>query len=83
VGIDATALTTLADATWNALSSLGLAKEERAYHPHLTLARKKKKSSNLRLDQYGASDFGTFKAYNFVLFLSHGGKYTQLKQYVL
>jgi 2'-5' RNA ligase len=83
VGIEAPSLATLADATWNALSPLGLAKEDRAYHPHLTLARNKKKRSNLQLDQFAASDFGTFTAPNFVLFLSQGGRYTQLKQYFL
>jgi 2'-5' RNA ligase len=82
-GVEGPGLGNLADATWNALSSLGLTKEDRAFHPHLTLARNKKKRSNLRLDQFASSDFGTFTASNFVLFLSHGGKYAQLKRYAL
>ncbi len=81
--IESPTLAALASATWDALTPLGVVKEDREYHPHLTLARNKHKVSRLKLDQFASADLGTFTASTFALFLSHGGKYTQLKEYVL
>ena len=80
------ALASLARATRDALASIGVALEDREYHPHLTLARRKHRRPTPLLGQAIArlqsSEFGTFSATGFALFLSHGGKYTQLREYV-
>jgi 2'-5' RNA ligase len=80
-------LASLAHSTGDALASIGVAIEKREYHPHLTLARRKNRRPAALLDQAVAklatSEFGSFTATSFALFLSHGGKYTSLKEYVL
>jgi 2'-5' RNA ligase len=84
---ETTALATLASSTGAALAGIGVPIEDRPYHPHLTLARRKHPGRVAQLDQVVAelssSDFGMFTATQFGLFLSHGGKYTQIKDYVL
>jgi 2'-5' RNA ligase len=81
------ALTSLARSTGDALASIGVAIEKREYHPHLTLARRKHRHPATQLDQavskLSSSEFGSFTAATFALFLSHGGKYTLLKEYAL
>src|SRR4030088_962604 len=75
----------LARATEHTLAPLGVPAEERAYSPHLTLARIREAVALDRLHQTLQSfpagcgfDFGSFKATQFFLYLSAGGKYTQL-----
>lgn len=74
-----------------ALAPLGLAPEDRQYHPHVTLARIKGNADvrNLRSKIAGLTDFefGTFEAREFHLYLSqpqaHGSVYTKLATYDL
>jgi 2'-5' RNA ligase len=80
----------LARATEHALAQLGVPVEERAYSPHLTLARIREAVPLDRLQQTLRSfpagcgfDFGSFKATQFFLYLSAGGKYTQLAEFPL
>jgi 2'-5' RNA ligase len=85
-----TALADLARQTEDALEPLGIAREDRAYSPHLTLARIK--NENIRtLREHIAKmtnfDFGTFSATEFHLYLSKpvagGSEYTRLASYPL
>jgi 2'-5' RNA ligase len=69
---------------------LGAPIEERDYSPHLTLARIREAVPLDRLHQMIASfpascgfDFGSFTAKQFFLYLSAGGKYTQLAGFPL
>jgi 2'-5' RNA ligase len=75
-------LSSLAHATEQAVATLGVPAEERAYSPHLTLARVKE---NVRLDAViaaaGDPDFGTFQASSFFLYLSLNGKYSKLAEF--
>jgi RNA 2',3'-cyclic 3'-phosphodiesterase len=80
----------LARATEHALAQLGVPVEERAYSPHLTLARIREAVPLDRLHQMLQSfpagcgfDFGSFQATQFSLYLSAGGKYTQLAGFPL
>ena len=80
----------LARATEHALAQLGVPVEERAYSPHLTLARIREAVPLDRLHQKLQSfpagcgfDFGCFQAARFFLYLSAGGKYTQLAGFPL
>jgi RNA 2',3'-cyclic 3'-phosphodiesterase len=80
----------LAQATEHALAQLGVPVEERAYSPHLTLARIREAVPLDRLHQTLQSfpagcgfDFGSFQATQFFLYLSVGGKYTQLAGFPL
>ena len=80
----------LARATENGLAQIGLPIEERAYSPHLTLARIRDAVPLECLHQTLQSlptgcgfDFGSFKATRFFLYLSAGGKYTQLAGFPL
>ena len=80
----------LARATEHALAQLGVPVEKRAYSPHLTLARIREAVSLDLLQQTLQSfpagcgfDFGSFKATQFFLYLSAGGKYTQLAGFPL
>jgi 2'-5' RNA ligase len=89
------ALTQLAAAIDNATQSAGIAKEERAYSPHLTLARAgsgpegrdhlKPLASFLAADP--APQFGTMTAREFWLYRSElargGSKYTKLQSFGL
>jgi 2'-5' RNA ligase len=80
----------LARATEQAVAGLGVPIEERDYSPHLTLARIREAVSLDSLHQTIESfpagcgfDFGSFSATEFFLYLSAGGKYTQLARFPL
>jgi len=80
----------LAKATERALLPLGVAADERPYAPHLTLARIRESvpleplhSALQSLPAGCGFDFGAFRADKFFLYLSAGGKYTQLAGYPL
>jgi RNA 2',3'-cyclic 3'-phosphodiesterase len=80
----ATPLAALARSTEQAVTALGVPVEERAYSPHLTLARVK---DAVRLDgvitSAGDPDFGAFQASSFFLYLSANGKYSKLAEFPL
>jgi 2'-5' RNA ligase len=75
-------LSALAHSTEEAVATRGVPVEERAYSPHLTLARIK---DAVRLDAVvaaaGDPDFGTFQASSFFLYLSLNGKYSKLAEF--
>lgn len=80
----------LARTTEQAVARLGVPIEERVYSPHLTLARIREAVPLERLHQTLESlpagcgfDFGSFTATQFFLYLSAGGKYTQLAGFPL
>ncbi|MEO8049895.1 MAG: RNA 2',3'-cyclic phosphodiesterase [Acidobacteriota bacterium] len=80
----------LARATEQAVARLGVPIEERVYSPHLTLARIREAVPLERLHETIASfpagcgfDFASFKATQFFLYLSAGGKYTHLAGFPL
>jgi len=90
IGVDGgEALPRLASAVDAALEKLGVAGEEKAYHPHLTLARAS--SHPLRELQPLLSEppprFGTMTAREFFLYQSQpqkgGSKYTKLERFGL
>ena len=85
------ALTQLARETEDALATLGIAKEQRPYSPHLTLARIKTPGKQPALLQAVANlpslDFGRFTADRFFLYRSKtapsGSVYTKLAEFPL
>ena len=91
-GIHAAAgLANLARDTETALAALGVAKEDRAYSPHLTLARIKTPGKQPALLQAVAKlpslEFGSFTADRFFLYHSKtaptGSVYTKLAEFLL
>jgi RNA 2',3'-cyclic 3'-phosphodiesterase len=60
---------------------------EREFHPHLTLARRRDPVPIEQLRKEVAdladSDFGSFRAGSFFLYLSKGGRYTKLEEFSL
>ena len=90
-GIDAPGLEALAGHTDGATAGLGIARETRAFSPHLTLARIKEKVSLQPLREAVAGlaslDFGQFQAASFYLYLStlrpSGSVYTKLAEFPL
>jgi len=83
-------LRALARSTEEAVAQLGVPNEERVYSPHLTLARIREALPLDRLHQKLESfpagcgfDFGSFRATQFFLYLSAGGRYTQLAAFPL
>jgi 2'-5' RNA ligase len=81
-------LRALAQATEQALAQLGVPVEERAYSPHLTLARIKEavpldalRKALEALPSECGFDFGSFRASSFFLYLSANGRYTQLARF--
>jgi RNA 2',3'-cyclic 3'-phosphodiesterase len=92
---DGPALPQLATAIDNATQELGIAKEERAYNPHLTLARAGSGAGahhQLRplasvVQSEPAPQFGTMTAQEFFLYQSQrqrgGSKYTKLQRFGL
>jgi len=83
-------LTALARVTGRAAAELGVPIETRDYSPHLTLARIREAIPLDALHQTLESlpagcgfDFGSFSATQFFLYLSAGGKYTQLAGFPL
>jgi 2'-5' RNA ligase len=90
IGVDGgEVLPSLASAVDAALEKLGIAREEKAYHPHLTLARAA--SHPLRelqpLLQETPPAFGTMTAQEFFLYQSQlqkgGARYTKLERFGL
>ena len=84
------ALRSLARTTDDAVAELGVPVEKRDYSPHLTLARIRETVALDRLHQTLQSfpagcgfDFGSFRATQFFLYLSAGGRYTQLAGFPL
>ena len=77
-------LAALAEATSDVVEKIGVPKEDRAYSPHLTLARVRElvPLDELRKAAQDA-DFGVFTAHSFFLYLSANGKYTKLSEYRL
>ncbi len=87
-GIEASPnLAALAEATESATAELGVPKEDRKFSPHLTLARIRERvplDSLMRAVEKSANvDFGSFEARSFYLYLSRGGKYTRLAEFML
>ncbi len=90
-GIDAPGLPELAADTDTATAALGLAREQRAYSPHLTLARIKEKLDLQPLREAIAAqpslEFGQFEAGAFFLYRSQlrptGSVYTKLAEFPL
>jgi 2'-5' RNA ligase len=83
------ALGKLAHATEQAVAALGVPVEERVYSPHLTLARIREAVPLNALigavshARESAADFGAFRATEFFLYLSAGGKYTRMEAFSL
>lgn len=90
-GIEAAGLDQLAAATDDATASLGVARENRPYSPHLTLARIKDRLDLQPLRDAIAGleslDFGEFEAVSFFLYRSvlkpTGSVYTKLAEFPL
>jgi RNA 2',3'-cyclic 3'-phosphodiesterase len=80
-------LAELARATDDAMAAIGVAKEDRKYMPHLTLARMKASaplaSLRIAIDSLESADLGTFRATAFYLYLSAAGKYSKLAEFSL
>jgi len=88
-------LNALAHATEEAVRAIGVAREidsreSRDYSPHLTLARIRERVpeealGRLRgaIDSLESTQFGSFRATDFHLYLSAGGRYTRLAQFGL
>ncbi len=80
-------LAELAAATENAVHAIGVEKEDRPYSPHLTLARIRERVplDKLRsaIEGLPSTDFGSFRASSFYLYLSAGGRYTRLAEFSL
>jgi 2'-5' RNA ligase len=83
-GIDPNpALKTLAANLDKSLATIGVPSEDREFHPHLTLARRRDPvpvESLRRLVESLPADFGAFRATSFYLYLSAAGKYTKLQE---
>ena len=79
----------LAENTEQGLAAIGVPVEDRAFHPHLTLARRRDPVPLEHLKRIldslspDSSDFGTFDAVSFFLYLSAAGKYTKLEEFRL
>jgi 2'-5' RNA ligase len=84
-------LRALALETERSVAAVGVPAEDKDFHPHLTLARRrnpvpldglKKELAVLRLD-LNAGDFGSFRAGSFFLYLSKAGRYVKLHEFPL
>lgn len=80
----------LARETAQTVAALGVPAEDREYSPHLTLARIREtvplhamQEKLALLSPKGDFDFGAFRATECFLYLSRGGKYTQLAGFPL
>jgi 2'-5' RNA ligase len=93
-GVHATeALAQLASAVEAAVEKVGIAREKRAYHPHLTLARAPEGARHCfrllqeRLSTEESPYFGTMTAQEFFLYQSQimrgGSRYTKLERFAL
>jgi len=78
-------LKSLARATEQAAGSLGGATEDREYAPHLTLARIRDRTNVSGLVKMVAAlestEFGSFSATSFHLYLSRAGQYSKLAEF--
>lgn len=96
IGVDGgEALPRLAETIDECVAELGVAREDRAYHPHLTLARTGSAPGaqhQLRplasvLQSEAAPEFGTMTAQEFFLYRSQpqrgGSKYTKLEKFAV
>ncbi len=90
-GIEAPGLERLAAATDGATAALGIARETRAFSPHLTLARIKDRPDLRELQRaisaLASTEFGAFEARGFRLYSSQlkptGSVYTKLAEFPL
>ncbi len=88
-GVEAPGLDALAAATEEATARLGIASENRAFSPHLTLARIKERLSlhklNEAISRLPSLDFGHFSVDRFFLYQSKlhpsGSVYTKLREF--
>ncbi|MEO7109841.1 MAG: RNA 2',3'-cyclic phosphodiesterase, partial [Polyangiaceae bacterium] len=77
-------LAKLARSTEQAVAAIGVEGEQRAYSPHLTLARVNVGAPVDALAKAaGEPDFGAFQATSFFLYLSENGKYCKLAEFSL
>ncbi len=80
-------LASLARETEEAMHALGVAVEDRKYSPHLTLARIRDhaaaKALRPAIEAERQTDFGSFTASAFCLYLSKDGQYTKLSEFSL
>lgn len=85
VGVDAPALTALHADTDAAVSDFGAAREERAYHPHVTLARIRQEHTapfgHGSVPMPADAEFGDFTTDRQFLYLSRAGQYTKLSEH--
>ncbi len=87
-GVDAApGLASLARETEEAVAALGVAVEDRKFAPHLTLARIRDHSAAKALrsmiEAGRQTDFGSFTASAFYLYLSQNDRYTKLAEFSL
>jgi 2'-5' RNA ligase len=88
-GIEAPGLESLAADTDRAAAALGIPAEDRAFSPHLTLARNKERLNldplHKRIETLGALEFGEFEVREFYLYRSAlrpgGSVYTKLAEF--
>jgi RNA 2',3'-cyclic 3'-phosphodiesterase len=88
-GVEAPGLDTLATATDEATARLGIASENRAFSPHLTLARIKERLDlqklNEAISRLPSLDFGSFSVDRYFLYQSKlhpsGSVYTKLREF--
>lgn len=77
----------LAHTTDLATATLGIVPDEREFHPHLTLARRRDPVPIDRLRkevaEHAGADFGSFRAQEFFLYLSKAGRYLKLEEFPL
>jgi len=80
-------LHTLAHDTGEYVSAIGVPADDREFHPHLTLARRRNPVAldilRKQLAEIDSNDFGSFHAESFFLYLSKAGKYTKLHEFPL
>ena len=80
-------LESLAHSTEEALFKLGVAREQRGYSPHLTLARIREDvpldALRREIDALREIQFGVIRPSAFYLFLSRAGRYTKLAEFQL
>ncbi len=77
----------IARATECAIEAVGVPKEDRKFSPHLTLARIRERvpldALRAAIEALPSFEFGSFEVASFYLYLSRGGKYTKLAEFVL
>ncbi len=80
-------LSRLAGETEKALETIGVPLEQRAFHPHLTLARRRDpvpvEKLRAAVAEHESDDFGSFLADAFILYWSVGGRYKKLQEFPL